>query len=131
MATDSVVYMALVTLRREAEESIKRDRLSSFVLLASLMCLLVQSALILISWGKLPPQVPIFYSRPWGETLLAAPFWLWLLPGILFISLVVNYTFAIFIVSSERFLVRVLLFSNLLLSVATLYDVFKIISLLT
>ncbi|MDP2632147.1 MAG: hypothetical protein Q8P25_00290 [Candidatus Curtissbacteria bacterium] len=115
----------------KASLRVSRDRFSSFVFVFSLLCLLLQSSLILVSWGKLPPQVPIFYSRPWGEIILAAPFWLWLLPGILLMTLIVNWVFAIFFVSSERFLVRVLLLFNLVISTATLYDVVKIISLLT
>ena len=112
-------------------ESLRRDRFSSFVLLFSFSCLVVQSTLILVSFGKLPPQVPLFYSRPWGETLLAAPFWLWLLPGILLAAIIVNNSIVVFFVPSERFLVRTLLLFNIVLSVITLYDVVKIISLLT
>lgn len=112
-------------------ESLRRDRFSSFVLLFSVICLMIQSSLLLVSWRKLPPQVPIFYSRPWGEIILAAPFWLWLLPGILLMTIIVNYVLIVFFVSSEPFLVRVLLLFNIVLSVCTIYDVLKIISLLT
>ena len=123
--------MALLSLQREAEESFRRDRFSSLVLLISFLSLLLQASLILVSWGKLPPQVPLFYSRPWGELLLATPAQLWMLPGILLLVLIINYVFAIFFASSERFLVRAILIFSLVLAVTTLYDVVKIISLLT
>lgn len=29
-----------------------------------------------VFWHKLPPQVPLFYSRPWGNTQLAASLFL-------------------------------------------------------
>lgn len=29
-----------------------------------------------IFWGQIPPQIPIFYSRAWGETQLGPPIWL-------------------------------------------------------
>ena len=123
--------MALLALQREAEESFRRDRFSSLVLLISFFSLLCQVSLILVSLGKLPPQVPLFYSRPWGESLLAAPAWLFILPGILLFILIINYAFAIFLVASERFIVRALLIFSLVCAVMTLYDVVKIISLLT
>lgn len=123
--------MALVTLQREAEESFRRDRFSSFVLFISFLSLLSQVSLILVSWGKLPPQVPLFYSRPWGEPLLSPPAGLFLLPLILLFILIINYTFVIFFVASERFLVRAILIFSLVCAVSTLYDVVKIISLLT
>lgn len=123
--------MAFVTLQREAEESFRRDRFSSFVLFISFLCLLVQVSLILVSWGKLPPQVPLFYSRPWGESLLSPPAGLFILPLILLFILIINYTFAIFFVASERFLVRAILIFSLVSAVTTLYGVVKIISLLT
>ncbi len=56
---------------------------------------------------------------------------LWILPAVLTITLVVNYSLTIFLISGERFLVRVLLTFNLLVALTTLYDVVKIISLLT
>lgn len=29
---------------------------------------------------NLPPEVPLLYSRPWGQEQLVAPVWLWGLP---------------------------------------------------
>lgn len=50
----------------------------------------VTSLLLAVAWFSLPPQVPLFYSRPWGESQLAQPLFLGLplLLGILF--LVIN-----------------------------------------
>lgn len=31
---------------------------------------------------SLPPEVPLYYSLPWGEGQLVAPIWLFLLPGL-------------------------------------------------
>ncbi len=30
---------------------------------------------------RMPPQVPVFFSRPWGETQLASPSTLLIIPG--------------------------------------------------
>ncbi|OGD02883.1 hypothetical protein A3D85_02290 [Candidatus Amesbacteria bacterium RIFCSPHIGHO2_02_FULL_47_9] len=38
---------------------------------------------VLLVWGNgLPSQVPLWYSRPWGEEQLAEAGWLWIIPGI-------------------------------------------------
>lgn len=31
-----------------------------------------------IGWNKdIPPQIPLFYSKPWGDEQLAKPLWIW------------------------------------------------------
>jgi hypothetical protein len=47
---------------------------------------LAQIGLIIFFWRSLPPQVPLFFSRAWGEEQLVAKFGLFMLP---FASLVV------------------------------------------
>lgn len=39
--------------------------------------LLLPSASLILSlffWHSLPPEIPLFYSRPWGQEQLASPF---------------------------------------------------------
>ena len=31
-------------------------------------------------WRSLPPEIPLLYSRPWGQDQLVSPYFLWLLP---------------------------------------------------
>jgi hypothetical protein len=57
-------------------------RLNIFFIIFSIL-------LILAKWSELPPQVPLFYRRPWGEDQLAEKYFLFLLP---FISLAVFLT---------------------------------------
>lgn len=52
------------------EPSTKKPVLIGFGILA------VGSLLFAVSWFSLPPQVPLFYSRPWGEGQLAQPLFL-------------------------------------------------------
>ncbi|TSC85277.1 MAG: hypothetical protein G01um101416_983 [Microgenomates group bacterium Gr01-1014_16] len=50
-------------------------------------CLVVSGGLVLVFLAKLPPQVPLWYSRPWGEDQLAQPVFLWIIPiGILILG---------------------------------------------
>lgn len=41
----------------------------------------LQLIILAISWQRLPPEVPLLYSRAYGETQLVNHWWLWLLPS--------------------------------------------------
>lgn len=107
-----------------------RDRFALTVFLTAVISALVQSSLILVSLGKLPPQVPIFYSRPWGEMMLAAPAALWILPGICVLATLLNWGLSLFATVNNKFLTRTLFSFTLIVAALTLYDMGKIISLL-
>lgn len=106
------------------------DRLSFFVFAFCLLSILSQISLLLVSWGKLPPQVPLFYSRPWGEDMLAAPLMLFLLPAIAIFCFLTNYIISNLFVKTDEFLTKVLLIFTFLTSSITLWGTVKIISLL-
>jgi len=38
--------------------------------------------LIVVYWKALPPEVPLLYSRPWGQDQLVSPYFLWLVPAL-------------------------------------------------
>lgn len=48
----------------------------------SFFIIVVQFGLAVFFQRQLPPEVPVFYSRPWGENQLANTGWLIILPGI-------------------------------------------------
>ncbi len=50
----------------------------------------LQSGIILSFGHFLPPLIPLFYSRPWGQSQLTNPSSLFLLPGLSFLTLVLN-----------------------------------------
>lgn len=56
-------------------------------LFIALGLVLVMLGLFAGFYQKLPPEVPLFYSRPWGEAQLASPWFLLVLPALsLFIT---------------------------------------------
>ncbi len=118
-----------LSLSSQAQENFSRDRLTFVVYLFCLLSILAQSSLILVSWGKLPPQIPVFYSRPWGEAMLTSPLGLWILPALLFGLATLNF-FVISNFSQNRFLVRAIVVFTFLVAFLTIYDSAKIISLL-
>jgi len=108
-----------------------RDKLSSFANLFFLSSFALQILLLMISINKLPPEVPLFYSRPWGEKILASPIYLFLLPAIALFSFVLDRFLANVFAKGDNFLGRAISAFVILTSFATLLGVVKIISLLT
>lgn len=104
--------------------------LTRTVFIACLFLNLFLSSLILVSWAKLPPQLPLFYSRPWGEPILAKPIFLWILPAISLGVLLVNFALNNLALDERKFLSKVLVVFALLVSILTTYTGTKIISLL-
>lgn len=80
-------------------------------------------------WGKLPPQIPLFYCRPWGEEILAPPSFLFLLPFSSLLVLIVNL-FLAKAFSQSRLLSIILIFSATLFSFLALFNILKIITLI-
>lgn len=110
--------------------NLKRDKLAFSAYIFCLLSILSQASLLLVSWGKLPPEVPLFYSRPWGEQILAAPVFLFLIPAVALLALVVNSLLANLLTGDDIFLRRVLVTFSVLVAVTTLYGTVKIVSLL-
>ncbi len=74
------------------------EKLSPSLLFSLSLLMALGQILILFSvFSLLPPQVPLFYSLPWGASQLVNPFYLILLPvislGLLVINLFLSLTF--------------------------------------
>lgn len=115
---------------REFSKTITGDRFSFFIFFICSLLVLFLSSLILVSWGKLPPELPLFYSRVWGQEMLASPLYLWILPAMTLAVTILNFSLSSFVASDSKFLARVLLIFALIVSLATTYTGAKIISLL-
>jgi len=46
--------------------------------------------LIVLTWNRLPPQIPLYFGRPWGEDQLAPKPFIFLLPTISAVILLAN-----------------------------------------
>ncbi len=117
-------------IRREAQKNFAADKFFFWGFIICLGSVVLQILLLLVSWHKLPPQLPLFYSHPWGEAVLANPYELFILPGATAIFSSLNFLLAVTIFGEDRFLHRILVISALVVGIATFYDLFKIISLI-
>jgi hypothetical protein len=86
--------------------------------------LIGQILIIFSAWRYLPPQIPLFYSRPWGEEQLVNPLGIFILPGLslgfLLINLVITMT-----ISREEILIR-----QLLMGASAIVNLFCLITLI-
>lgn len=108
-----------------------RDKSCHLGIKAFLLLFLFTFTLLLFTFNRLPPQLPLFYSRPWGEEQLATPSFLLLLPlGALVIGFL-NIGMAGFLFEEFPFLARILIWSSVLVSLISAITVFKIVTLIT
>lgn len=66
------------------------DKISKLSFRLTLLFLVIQAFVLLSSWRFLPPKLPLFYSRPWGEEQLIGATGLWLIPGLSLAVFLVN-----------------------------------------
>lgn len=82
-----------------------------------------------VEFGHLPPQIPLFYSKPWGEDQLAEVWMIFLLPVLLDIFVVGNYFIVKKIFSGDLYVKKLLSYVNIFL-VAVFFLVYLKIFLL-
>ncbi len=70
---------------------------------------LVEVLLIIIVWTFLPPQVPLFYTRPWGEEQLVHPANLFILPGLGLLVFLINLFILSFVPKEEKLISQILI----------------------
>lgn len=77
------------------------------------------TVLILFFFSQLPPQIPLYYSRPWGEDQLTQPLYLFLLP----MGSLVWYIITAILITVETYQYRV--FAQLLFIFSALVSLFS------
>lgn len=92
---------------------------------------LISTGLIAWRFQSLPPQVPLWFSRPWGQDELAAPGWLFFLPAGILVWHLFNFLAAVYVVIENRVFTQILFFTSILISVMALITVVRILTLIT
>lgn len=106
---------------------VPEDKGDKKIFSAALGALLFSALASAVLWTKLPAQVPIFYSRPWGEEQLGRPIFL-------FLPLVLGFLFLVFNLllskTSQQFTKQVMLMGGATAAVLASITVLRIILLL-
>jgi len=88
-----------------------------------------QFLVIILAWSRLPPQLPLFYSRPWGEDQLTTSAGLLLLPVLSFLVFFINFIFFVFVPKEEKLMRQILTASAAVFSLLCLVTLLQIIKL--
>ena len=111
-------------------DTLAADPAAKIGLRIAFLALGVEFLVLALSWSRLPPEVPLWYSRPYGESQLTGAWWLWLLPGGgLFINLV-SIRWAGVVVATEKLLAQILVWVGAMTAVMGLAAVSKIVALM-
>lgn len=95
------------------------------VIFFSMLSLIV----IVVCWTKLPPLLPLWYSRPWGVDQLAPPIFLLILPLASISVYTVNLLLSMYVLCEYLIFCQTLMLSSLLVSILSCIAVIKIILL--
>lgn len=97
----------------------------------SLVFLATQLLILAFFWRKLPAQVPLFYSRPWGAEQLVGPGGLLILPSLSFLVMFINALTVSLIPGEEKLINQLLIVFATIFSFLCLTTLFKIVTLIT
>lgn len=112
-------------------KSLLTSRVYRYGFILSIVFILSGFSFLLIKVWSLPPVVPLFYQRPWGQSQLGAPMQLFfLLLGALLVF-GVNLSLSIKIHRTSALLCRILLWVSVLTSFLAATAVVRIILLVT
>ncbi|MGB9706610.1 MAG: hypothetical protein ACPLXP_00845 [Microgenomates group bacterium] len=95
----------------------------------AVILLVGQILAILTSWRWLPPELPLFYSRPWGKEQLTTPFGLFILPALSLIVFFINLAFISFTPQEEKLIPKMLEVATAVFNLLCLVTLIKIIFL--
>lgn len=96
----------------------------------TILLVLAQLGIIIFSYPKLPPEIPLFFSRPWGESQLVQPLLLIILPVFSLVILIVNSLIASMFLDKETFLSQILTFGGVLFALFNSIALIKIVLLM-
>jgi hypothetical protein len=106
-----------------------KDNVSNICFALSALFICLGAYFVYKNVPLLPPQIPLFFSQPWGFERLGDRILLWAIPGCLGIFFFINYAFSLLVYKQELIIARLLGSFLLLWSVLGLFIVWNIVNL--
>ncbi len=100
-----------------------------FILLTGIL-LMIAAIIFLLVWAKLPPQVPWFYSQPWGEGQLIDRLWFGLTLPIMGLVVLVNFLISLKLARGSAVAALVVEGASALLTIIYLASFFRVIAIM-
>lgn len=114
---------------REAIDYLKQDRVLKFAFISSSIFFLCQVIFLGLSFSKLPPLVPLYLQRPWGEAQIASKAQIFILPAITASLIIANTLLGVAFYKNNTLVARILLWGQALLSFLSTAATIKIVLL--
>lgn len=102
-----------------------QSQLTKASFLIAIACFVATSIVLGVKYQSLPPQIPLFYSRPWGEGRLATSPFVWIVPGTILILIFINTVLISKV--GVRFATKILALSMAITSFLLFWTLVKII----
>lgn len=123
--------MKLTNIKFQISNEFSTDHFVRWGILLSLLIEITTLILVFVSWQKLPPLVPLFYSLPWGEEQLTTPLTLLLFIlsglGISFLNIVLAYIIA----PKSKFFSHIVLANNVIVTFLICFAALEILFMIT
>jgi len=103
--------------------------LNSRLLRLTILLFVFQLVLIIWFYNQLPPEIPIFFSRPWGASWLSATSSIFILPLFSLVAFLINYLLALYFQQKKLILSQLLVIFAFIISLFSTVSLIKIISL--
>ena len=114
---------------REQSGYIWHDRVGGVILKWLVMLIVVAGGGLWWSYGRLPPEIPLWLSRPWGQAQLASKEWVWVIPGSLTGLTLIALVVAGMAYREEKLLARMVVGGMGLAGLMLVYALIRIINL--
>lgn len=114
---------------RQVFKEIRSDHFCFWGMILSLIFTFLGFSFLIFSLGKLPPEVPLFYSRPWGEEQLGQWWQLFFLPVSSLIFFLINISLVVKIYSREKNLSQIIIGGQVIISLLSTIACYQIIKL--
>ena len=90
-------------------------------------------SVVLLVWRfpVLPPELPLWFSRPWGEDQLASPYWLVLLPISSMLWYGIDLVIGVYVTTEYLIFTQMLFLSALIVSILSFITLIKILFLVS
>lgn len=103
-----------------------QERVNGQIFRWNLFFILFECAILLVKFNDLPPQIPLYYSEPWGESQLTSVSSVFILPALSIAVLLVNNLLAVFFLKSTQLLSRLLVVVSLIFSILSAFTLLQI-----
>lgn len=108
-----------------------QQKVNSRLLRWNLIFIVIQIGLLAWKFTQLPPQVPLYYSLPWGESQLATASYLFLLPTISIVALFIDNLFAVSFFKNQPLLSHFSVITSLLVSFFSAFTLIRVVFLIS